>query len=310
MNRLSMNVIYTILIVVLITACTLGQNNQESQGGLNADGSNEGFEFTESNYPRMGGSLANLPLGEAVTAAVLGIDREKASEMIAFESSTTSNYNSLVDGRFDILIAYEPSQEALDYADGAGFKWEMTPIGRDALVFIANRQNTVNDLSLAQIKGIYTGDIKNWQEVGGREAEIIPYQRNSSSGSQTLFDKLVMPPEKTVDPPYQYTIGTMGGLLEVVAAYDNSSDALGYTVYYYLTNMEQAKLKDIKILSLDGIAPNNDTIASGQYSLTNDFYVVIPANIPFDHPARVLRNWILSAEGKELARREDYVVIE
>ena len=59
------------------------------------------FEFTLENYPKMGGSLANLPLGEAVTATVLGIDRNAASELIVFEGSTTDNYEALVDGTFD-----------------------------------------------------------------------------------------------------------------------------------------------------------------------------------------------------------------
>ena len=68
---------------------------------------NDGFVFTEENYPKMGGSLANLPLGEAVTATVLGIDREKANSMIVFEGSTTDNYEWLVDGTFDIILAYK-----------------------------------------------------------------------------------------------------------------------------------------------------------------------------------------------------------
>ena len=71
-----------------------------------------GFTFTLDNYPRMGGSLANLPLGEAVTASVLGITRDEADKLITFAGSTTDNYKAIVDGDFDILLAYEPSEEA------------------------------------------------------------------------------------------------------------------------------------------------------------------------------------------------------
>ena len=97
----------------------------------------------------------------------------------------------LVSGRFDILLAYEPSEQAKLYAKENGFKWEMTPIGRDALVFIANKSNPVDGISDADIRGIYSGKIKNWKEIGGNDSLIIPYQRNPDSGSQTLFDKLV-----------------------------------------------------------------------------------------------------------------------
>ncbi len=71
------------------------------------------FTFTQENYPKMGGSLAAKPLGQAVTSSVLGIDRETADGMISFTGSTTDNYNALVDGKFDILLAYEPSEQAL-----------------------------------------------------------------------------------------------------------------------------------------------------------------------------------------------------
>ena len=284
-----------------LTACA-GQTPAENPPAGN-------FEFTFDNYPKMGGSLAALPLGEAVTAAVLGINRLEASERIIFEGSTSSNYLGLADGRFDILLAYEPSAEAIQYAEEIGFSWEMAPIGRDALVFIANRENPVDNLKDKDIRGIYTGTIKNWSEVGGESAAIIPYQRNKDSGSQTLFDKLINLGAGLLEAPSEQIIGSMIGLLEVVAQYDNSVDALGYTVYYYLANMEKEKLENTKILAIDGIVCSNDTIRSGQYPYVNDFYVVIKAGLPDDDPAKVLFNWICSDQGRELIERENYVAL-
>jgi len=269
-----------------------------------------GYVFTPDNYPRMGGSLAALPLGQAVTAAALGIGREQTDEYIQFENSTTWNYQQLVDGNFDILLAYEPSGEALEYAEQAGFSWEMTPIGRDALVFIANAANPVEGLTTQQIADIYTGQLTKWSELGGADREIIAYQRNQDSGSQTLFDLFFPLGERLMKPPSDQVVGSMIGLLEVVADYDNSADALGYTVYYYLSNMETDKLSRTKILSVDGVAPDNAAIASGQYPYTNDFYVVIPAGLAEDDPARVLYNWICSDQVRELGERENYVMLQ
>ncbi|MCL1809543.1 MAG: substrate-binding domain-containing protein [Clostridiales bacterium] len=266
------------------------------------------FEFTPENYPRMGGSLAALPLGEAVTAAALGIDRGQTGDFILFEGSTTRNYMALVSNSFDMLLAYEPSEEAVQYAREQGFEWEMAPIGRDALVFITNKSNPVQGLTDEQIRGIYKGEITNWSEVGGDDAAIIPYQRNNDSGSQTLFDKLINLGDDLMKPPPAYVVGSMIGLLEVVAEYDNSADALGYTVYYYLANMEKEKLERSKILAVDGVECSNGTIRSGKYPYVNDFYAVIPKSLPEDAPARVLYNWIRSAQGKELIESENYVV--
>ncbi len=266
------------------------------------------FTFTLENYPKMGGSLANLPLGEAVTATVLGIDREKASSMIKFEGSTTDNYEALVDGEFDIILAYEMGEDAKAYCREKNTELEMTAIGADALVFICSLENNVTSLTKKQIEEIYKGNITNWSEVGGDNHPIIPYQRNKDSGSQTLFDKLVNLGDKLMEAPSDIKIGSMIGLLEAVADYDNSKDALGYTVYYYLTNMEGEKLSTSKLLSVDGIAPTNESIASGKYPYVNDFYVVIRKDAAENSPERILYNWIISEQGKELARRENYVV--
>ncbi|MBR5528299.1 MAG: substrate-binding domain-containing protein [Clostridia bacterium] len=266
------------------------------------------FTFTEDNYPKMGGSLANLPLGEAVTATVLNIDREKASSMIKFEGSTTDNYIALADGEFDILLAYEMSEEAKEYCSEKSTELEMTAIGADALVFICSLENEVENLTSENIEKIYTGEVTNWSEVGGSDHPIIAYQRNKDSGSQTLFDKLLNLGDRLTDAPQETRIDSMIGLLEAVADYENSEDALGYTVYYYLTNMEEEKLGTSKILAVDGISPTNDTIADGSYPYTNDFYVVIRKDAAPDSPERILYNWIISEQGKELAEKENYVV--
>lgn len=266
------------------------------------------YEFTESNYPKMGGSLAALPLGEAFTSTALGISREDTSKLIVFEGSTTDNYKAIVDGKFDILLAYEPSEEAKAYIAEKGVELEMTPIGADALVFICSNLNKVDSLTVDQIKDIYRGKITDWSEVGGGKGNIIPYQRNKDSGSQTLFDKLINLGDELADAPKERIIGSMIGLLEAVAEYDGSKNALGYTVYYYLTNMESDKLSTSKILSVNGVKPTNDTIASGKYPFVNDFYVVIPKDLPEDAPARILYNWIISEQGKEIVKKENYVV--
>lgn len=300
------------LLALSCAACT-GQNAPEGPTATptedaTAEAQSDGvkFTFTKENYPRMGGSLANLPLGQAVTATVLGISREDANELITFAGSTTDNYKAIADGEFDILLAYEPSEEAKQYILDKGVELELTPIGVDALVFICSKQNPVTDLTVDQIKQIYSGKLTDWADVGGDAGEIVAYQRNKDSGSQTLFDKLIDLGDDLVDPPASQQISTMIGLLEAIADYENSEHSLGYTVYYYLTNMEKDKLDTAKILSVDGVVPSNETIGDGSYPLTNDFYAVIRKSAALDSPERVLYNWICSEQGAELVKRENY----
>lgn len=286
-------------------AATPAETTTTAPANSNLDGN---FEFTKENYPRMGGSLANLPLGQAVTATVLGISRDEANELITFAGSTTDNYKAIVDGSFDILLAYEPSEEAKQYIKDSGEELEMTPIGVDALVFICSKENKVASLTLDQVKSIYSGKTTDWSAVGGSKGEIAAYQRNPDSGSQTLFDKLVNLGDDLMEPPKGRRIDSMIGLLEAIADYEDSKNALGYTVYYYLTNMEQEKLNTAKILAVDGVDPSNETIGDGSYPLTNDFYVVIRKSAAENSPERVLYNWICSEQGAALVKRENYPV--
>ncbi len=263
--------------------------------------------FTLDNYPRMGGSLAALPLGEALTAHALDVDRDTASSLLTFEGSTTDNYNALVDGTFDIILAYEPSAQAKDYAAEKDFTWEMTPIGIDALVFITGKDNPIETLTREQIAQIYNGKLTNWSQVGGADKAIVPYLRNTDSGSHTLFD-LFFDLENTDAVSKEYVVGSMIGLLQAIANYQGKDEALGYTVYYYLTNMEASTLETSKLLAVDGVMPSNQTIASGEYPLSNQFYAVIPADTPENSPTRILYDWICSRQGRQIAEQENYVV--
>lgn len=263
--------------------------------------------FTAETYPKMGGSLAALPLGEALTAHALDTDRNTASSLLTFEGSTTDNYNALVDGTFDIILAYEPSEQAKAYAEEKGVTWEMTPIGIDALVFITGKNNPTENLTTEQISAIYNGEITNWAEVGGPDKNIAAYVRNTDSGSHTLFD-LFFDLKNYDSIQREYIIGSMVGLLDAIASYQGTDEALGYTVYYYLTNMESATLETSKLLAVNDVMPSNDTIASGEYPLSNEFYAVIRSDTPQNSQTRILYDWICSAQGREIAESENYVV--
>ena len=82
----------------------------------------------------------------------------------------------------------------------------MKPIGRDALVFFTNQKNKASNLTQKQIQNIYTGKITNWKFVGGKNAIILPYQRDAESGSQVLMQKLVMGDLKMMTPKKDYMI--------------------------------------------------------------------------------------------------------
>lgn len=141
----------------------------------------------------------------------------------------------------------------------------------------------MDGLTTEQLQKIYTGEITNWSQVGGEDRDIIPFQRNPEAGSQALMKKLVMDGLEMMEPPVDYTAGSMSSLLEGVRQYDNSPAAIGYTVYYYAHDMEMAQ--GLKLLSIDGTAPSPDTIRSGEYPFLNPYYAVMDKDEAEDSPA-------------------------
>jgi phosphate transport system substrate-binding protein len=256
-------------------------------------------------YPKVDGSTATLPLGVYVRSKLTGETLEQSDTFTRF-TKTSGAWLNLAAKQTDLLIVYEAAQETKDQIKDAKFK--SAPIGMDALVFLTNQGNPVNNLTKQQIVDIYTGKIKKWSEVGGDNTDIIAYQRSSESGSQALMQKLAMGKTKMADAPSVLKPAEMGELLDAVAQYDNTNNALGYSVYYYVKNMYQ--VSSIKLLSVDGVAPTSDSISAGQYAYCNPFYAVIREDEPADSNAHKLFDWLTGAEGDKAVVDAGYVAVK
>ncbi|MBQ9492668.1 MAG: substrate-binding domain-containing protein [Oscillibacter sp.] len=264
------------------------------------------FVFTRDNFPRLDGSTSTLPLGQAVASVLLGEPRAKVSDFIRF-SKTARSYRALMNGEADVLLAAEPAPVVWAEKDDGGYDWDMAPFAVDALVFVVNAANPVESLTRDQLRGIYSGTITNWAEVGGEDLDIVPFQRDEEAGSQTAMMNLVMMGEPMTDAPTELVTGEMGDLVTAVAAFDDTPAAIGYTMYYYAHNMNMAD--GLKILSVDGVAPDAETIRNGSYPFLNSYYVVTDAGRSADDPAKLLYDWILSEDGRRLIEHEGYVPV-
>ncbi|MBR7081745.1 MAG: substrate-binding domain-containing protein [Oscillospiraceae bacterium] len=266
----------------------------------------EQFVFTRENFPRLNGSTAMVPLGQAIASVLLGETRDEVADLTNF-SRTTQSYRELMNGYADLLISGAPPEGIYEEKEELGFEWEISTFAVDGLVLIVNEDNPINSLTTEQIQDIYSGKITNWSEVGGDDVEIVPFQRNEEAGSQTAMKKLVMGDIPLMEAPTEYVSGAMGELVEVVASYNDSAAAIGYTVYYYAHDMKMAD--GLKIIAVDGVQPNADTIRSRDDPFINDSDVVIAANLPENAPAKILYDWIMSEEGQRLVAHEGYVSV-
>ena len=261
------------------------------------------FTFTAENYPRVDGSTAAIPLIGAVESVLLNKSR---SEITVNVRKTSGAYTALANNEADILFVYDGGDETRLKVE-ADELFETVPIGRDALIFVVNSDNPIDNLTSDQVRKIFSGEYTSWSEVGGSDTPIRAYQRGIGSGSQALMDKLVMQNRPMANPATVPVVGNMGELIDVVAGYSGGPTAIGYNVYYYVTEMKNNDR--IKILSIDGISPSYETIQSSAYPFISDFYSVIRKNEPADSPARALHEWMLSAEAQNLMASENYVAL-
>lgn len=257
--------------------------------------------------PRVDGATALLPMYAAFVQAVYP-DNVRYKEAwqdpdTLFTCSTTSEaYRRIADGETDIIFCAEPSENQIAYAAQNGVEFELTPIGYEAFVFIVNKENPIDNLSVEQIRGIYSGQITSWSQLNiDNLGDIIAYQRSEGSGSQTALEAM-MEGLEIMDAPEANVAWDMGAILDRVE-YRNYPNAIGYSFRFYVTGLTQA---DVKLLSLDGIAPTIENIASGVYPQTTTLYAVTRKGDSNPNLAAFL-DWVQSEQAATLIEKSGYV---
>jgi phosphate transport system substrate-binding protein len=219
-----------------------------------------------------------------------------------FHNATHQAYLNLVDGAADLIfVANPPSEDVLAYADAAGVTLEWKPLALDALVILINTSNAVRDLTVDQIRSIFMAEITRWNEVGGNNCEIHPYVRPINSGSQQLFNAIVMEGLTMPEWPEDRTIGWMGALINNIIKDELS---IGYSVYYYVNyQIPSTEL----VVEVNGVTPSAETIASGEYPFGAPVLAVIRSDLDPGSLAHRLHDWLLTTYGQNVVGYSGYV---
>jgi phosphate transport system substrate-binding protein len=229
------------------------------------------------------------------------------NRLLTTHSGTHGAYENVIRGRADVaLIARRPSEDELELARKEGVELVAEEAARDAFVFMVHHENQVENLSTEQIRGIYSGDITNWKAVGGPDERIVPYQRDAQSGSQELMKSVVMKGRELTTSEW----GTRRNLIAhgmggPFIALTRDGQGIGFSVYYYEHFM--AASPGTRLIGVDGVVPDYESISSGRYPFVTEVYVVTRKNLDRSHPAARWRQWLLSDEGQAVVRESGYV---
>ncbi len=261
------------------------------------------LKLTE-NLPIIDGATAAFPVYSAMVNAVYP-ETTTLNDGVFQYTTTTGGYKNLAEKNIDIFFGAGPSQAQKDYAEECGTTFEYTVTGYEAFVFFVHKDNPIESLTVDQIKGIYSGEITNWSEVGGNDEPIVAYQRDEGSGSQTMFTRF-MGETPIATPPKDGTIGSMGSIVDRVADFKSNTSSIGFSFRYYLEGI--VKNPDIKMIAINGIEPNKENIRNNTYPIVTPSYAVTYAENTNPN-VDALIEWILGEEGQYIIEETGYVGI-
>ncbi|MCS6806321.1 MAG: phosphate ABC transporter substrate-binding protein [Acidobacteriota bacterium] len=207
---------------------------------------------------------------------------------------------ALINGSTDIAQSSRPMKETEKQQVRERHNKEVieTPVALDGLAVYVHHSNPVNELTLAQVKAIYTGSITNWNAVGGKNAPIVLYSRENSSGTYEYFKEHVLNKED-----FAATVQPLPGTAAVVNAVGKDPNAIGYGGIAYLEQVKPLRLK--KDDASPAIPPTQEHVLAKTYPISRDLYFYTVGK-PSNPVAIDFIRWVLSEQGQAVVREVEY----
>jgi len=211
--------------------------------------------------------------------------------------------SALINGTTDICEASRAMKdtEKKQLAEKAGAPPIETPVAKDGLSVYVHESNPLTELTMAQLKAIFTGKVSSWKEVGGPDAKIIPYSRENSSGTYVFFKEHVLD-----NADYTPRAQNMPGTAAVVNAVGKEKFSIGYGGAAYAKGIKVLKIK--KDASAAGVAPSDATIKDGTYPLSRPLFFYTRTKPSAD--IKAFTDWVLSKDGQEIVTKVGYFPIK
>ncbi|MFR9252845.1 MAG: phosphate ABC transporter substrate-binding protein [Oscillospiraceae bacterium] len=271
------------LSAVMALALLAGCGNQTDNNSSNND---NGGDASDTPAASVSGTVSTD--GSTSMEKVIGALSES---YMAANKDVTVNYNptgsgagitAVQEGTCDIGLS---SRALKDEEKAAGLK--ETVLAYDGIAIIVHPDNPVSDLSIEQIAKLYTGEITNWKDVGGSDAEVVLIGREAASGTRDGFESITGTKDKC---QYRQELTSTG---DVITAVSQNPDAIGYA--------SLAAIKDsVKALSVDGVTPSEATVKDGSYQVQRPFVLVTVEGKVLSAAAQSFFDYATSADAADI----------
>lgn len=210
--------------------------------------------------------------------------------------------SALINGTTDVCQSSRPmsASEKEKVRDRYNTTGVEIPVARDGLAVYVGDTNPLTEISMDQLKQVFTGKVTNWKELGGPDAKIIVYSRENSSGTYVFFKEHVL---KGMD--YTPRAQTMPGTAAVVNAVSKEKFGIGYGGAAYAKGIKILKIK--KDAGSPGVLPDLANVKSGAYALSRPLFFYTRNKPSGDIKAFI--DWVLSAEGQAIVSKVGYFPI-
>ena len=273
------------LIAVLALALLAGCGSSAAPAATTAPTADSAAPATEAPAELSGTVATDGSTSMEKVIGALGEAFMEQNKGVTFTYNPTgsgSGITAVGEGRCDIGLS---SRALKDDEKASGLK--ETVLALDGIAVIVNPANPVSDLDVETIAKIYTGEITNWKEVGGNDAEIVLIGREAGSGTRDGFESITDTKDSC---KYRQELTSTG---DVITTVSTNPDAIGYA--------SLAALKDnVKALTVGGIAPTEDTVKDGSYVIQRPFVLVTKDGTELSTAAQAFFDYATSADAADL----------
>ena len=285
MKKIMAFALTAVMALALLAGCGNQTNNDNANNG--GDSADNGGAAAVSGTVSTDGSTSM----EKVIGAL-------SESYMAANKDVTVNYNptgsgagitAVQEGTCDIGLS---SRALKDEEKAAGL--QETVLAYDGIAIIVHPDNPVSDLTLEQIAQLYTGEITNWKDVGGNDAQVVLIGREAASGTRDGFESITGTKDKC---QYRQELTSTG---DVITTVSQNPDAIGYA--------SLASIKDsVKALNVDGVTPSEASVKDGSYKVQRPFVLVTVEGKALSSAAQSFFDYATSADAADIIAKDGAV---
>ena len=284
-KKSSPSIVMTFLMIIAVIAislagsgCTDNEDTDTSQNSMKL---------------QIAGSTTVLPIAEE--CARIFMENNPGSQVYVSGGGSSHGVKSVAE---DVIDIGDASRDLKDSEKEQYTDLVTHAVAKDGVAIIVHPSNTINDLTITQLQGIYTGEITNWKDVGGEDIEIMVVSREGGSGTRDCFEQVVLKPIEKDVTEYAIIQDSNGKVRTTITG---SEQGIGFISLGYVNS-------DVKAVNLDGTEPTIENIRSNNYAISRTLWMITKGNP--DENEQAFLDFVLSEEGQNIVSDVHYISIE